>query len=267
MAKDPAILFYKDKWLMATSEMDSDVRGWYLNLILHQFDKGSLPNDPEVLAILAGVKYSEYERFKQVLEQVLKQKLTTNEANGRLENKFASEILQNRERFKEKRGRSGNIGVVIKLAKTITGFTEKHILTLKKFLYEISDEEIEKHKNKQMLEHLLKLYINVNINNKDIYNNYSYINIEGFEKIFKRWIEYKIKRKEKYKSEDSIIAAYKKLVKLSNSDPLKAHEIIDDAIANNYAGFFALKNNNIPIQETSKMEDAIQTVNNLLRPE
>ena len=39
--RDPAVLFYIDTffWLTATAEMDSDVRGWYLNLILHQFDK------------------------------------------------------------------------------------------------------------------------------------------------------------------------------------------------------------------------------------
>lgn len=68
--KDPAVLFFIDTWLSATAEMDSDTKGWYLDLILHQYDKKDLPNDIENLAKLAGVKFSEYERFKQVFEQI-----------------------------------------------------------------------------------------------------------------------------------------------------------------------------------------------------
>ena len=103
--KDPACLFYIDTWLSATAEMDSDVRGWYLNLILHQYDKKDLPNDIEKLAVLAGVKFSEFERFKQMYEQVLKQKFKQNE-NNRLENNFAKQIITNREQFKDKRQKS-----------------------------------------------------------------------------------------------------------------------------------------------------------------
>lgn len=160
--KDPAALFYIDTWLSATAEMDSDVRGWYLNLILHQFDKKDLPNDVEKLAVLAGVKFSEFERFKQVLEQVLKQKFKQNEF-GRLENAYAKTILQGREIFKDKRSKSGNVGVVVKLALSI-GFKDSHIKRLKKELYEMDIEQIDKHKHKQVLEQVLKLYINGNEN-------------------------------------------------------------------------------------------------------
>ena len=160
--RDPAVLFYIDTWLTATAEMDSDVRGWYLNLILHQFDKKSLPNELEKLASLAGVRFSEFERFKQVFYQVLKQKFKENE-NGRLENDYAKTILQAREQFKDKRSKSGNVGVIIKIAKEI-GFSETEISELKSTLYLLETNEIEKYKDKQMLKHLLeqmrKLYIN-----------------------------------------------------------------------------------------------------------
>lgn len=168
--KDPACLFYIDTWLSATAEMDSDVRGWYLNLILHQYDKKTLPNDFEKLAVLAGVKFSEFERFKQMFEQVLKHKFIVNDEN-RLENSYAKSILINREQFKDKRSKSGNIGVVIKTAKSINGFIDVYIEKLKKHLYSVSLEEIEKHKDKQVLEQMLKLYINENENksiNKDL---------------------------------------------------------------------------------------------------
>ena len=74
MSKDPAVLFYINDWLTSTAEMDADCRGWYLNLLLHNYDKKSLPNDLEKLAVLCNVKFSEYGRFKQVFEHVLKQK-------------------------------------------------------------------------------------------------------------------------------------------------------------------------------------------------
>jgi hypothetical protein len=163
--KDPAALFFIDTWLSATAEMDSDVRGWYLNLILHQYDKKDLPNDPEKLAVLAGVKFSEFERFKHVLEHVLMQKFKQNES-GRLENAYAKSIIEGREKFKDVRSKSGNIGVVIKTALTIKGFKDKYIERLKQELFTMDEEEINKHKDKQMLEQMLKLYINEN-GNKD----------------------------------------------------------------------------------------------------
>lgn len=178
MTKDPAVLFYIDTWLSATAEMDSDVRGWYLNLILHNYDKKSLPNDIEKLAVLAGVKFSEFERFKQMYKQVLEQKFEQNES-GRLENAYAKKILQGREQFKDKRSKSGNIGVVIKQAKTIIGFTDKHLARLKDELFLMDEQSIDKHKDKQVLEQMLKLYINENINenvsdvNKEAHQHFS----------------------------------------------------------------------------------------------
>jgi uncharacterized protein YdaU (DUF1376 family) len=91
--KDPAALLYIDTWLTSTAGIDADVRGWYLNLVLHQYDKKDLPNDIEELAVLAGVKFSEYKRFEHVFEHVFKQKFKINE-NGRLENEIAKEIIR-----------------------------------------------------------------------------------------------------------------------------------------------------------------------------
>lgn len=100
-----------------------------------------------------------------------------------------------------------------------------------------------------------------NIN--DNINKYSFINISGFEKIFERWIDYKKARKEKYKSDDSLKSAYNKLVKLSEGNPENAHEIIDEAISNNWAGFFALKINPIKTQDKfEKLGKAYQSIEN-----
>lgn len=62
-----------------------------------------------------------------------------------------------------------------------------------------------------------------------------------FEKTFLRWLQYKRKRGESYKDKDSTFLAYKKLFKLSGGDLPKAKRIIEQSMANNWAGLFELK--------------------------
>ena len=177
MAKDPAVLFYIDKWLLATKEMKPDCKSWYHSLILHQFDKKSLPNDLEELANLADVRISEFERFKQVFEQVLKHKFKENE-QGRLVNDFAMEIITNREQFKEKRSNAGKMSYFAKFMRKIC--TDENVI---QFVLKNTDYEILDTKNEQMLKQVFeqksKLYISVsgNVNGSIITNKYTYDNI------------------------------------------------------------------------------------------
>ena len=64
-----------------------------------------------------------------------------------------------------------------------------------------------------------------------------------FKKPFNDWLEYKKERREKYKSEKSLKAAYNKLKKLSGNNPAAADEIVEQSMANNWAGMFELKTN------------------------
>lgn len=163
--KDPAALLYIDKWLVSTKGMKGNAKGWYLNLILYQYDKGELPNDIEELANLCDVRISEFEEFKQVFKQVLEQKFIVND-NGCLQNEFANEILRKRETFKEKRSDAGKLGYVIKYYRN----NYKHKEGFEEYLKEnlVIDFDI---KNNQMLKQVLKqnykLYININ-KDKDI---------------------------------------------------------------------------------------------------
>lgn len=59
--------------------------------------------------------------------------------------------------------------------------------------------------------------------------------------IFKKWLMYKRNRTESYKSKDSVQLAYNKLFKFSKGDITKAIEIIENSMANNWSGFFELK--------------------------
>lgn len=171
--KDPAVLFYINDWLTSTSEMDADCRGWYLNLLLHNYDKGSLPNEIEKLAVLCMVKFSEYERFKQVFEQVLKQKFEELDEH-RISNLRTQNILKSREIFKEKRSDAGKISYLMKY------FAKNHnkqykIIKVREFVKSNFDLEIDT-KNQteieQMFKHLFELYINENeiVNTNEIEN-------------------------------------------------------------------------------------------------
>jgi len=166
MAKDPAVLFFINDWLTATKGMKADAKGWYLNLILFQFSMGDLPNDIEELANLCDVRISEYEKFKQVFEQVLKQKFKLNDKN-RLENGRAKDIIQKRELFKQKRSNAGKLSYVLKFFRANFKTNKKLEQFIKDTIdldFDIKDEQV----LKQVFEQTLELYRNENGNeNKD----------------------------------------------------------------------------------------------------
>jgi hypothetical protein len=169
MAKDPAALFFIDKWLVATKGMKADCRGWFLNLILHQFDKGELPNDIEELANYADVRVSEYERFQQVWQQVLQHKFKQND-NGALENSIAKEIIRGREQFKDKRSEAGRMSVFVKYIRANLCQDENVIFFIKKNADLTHIDITDQHMLKQVFEQTYQLYINV-IVNKNINTN------------------------------------------------------------------------------------------------
>lgn len=59
--------------------------------------------------------------------------------------------------------------------------------------------------------------------------------------LMRQWLEYKSARKESYKTEVGARKCLSMLKNLSNSNPATAQAIIDQSIANNYAGLFPLK--------------------------
>lgn len=169
--KDPAVLFYINDWLVSTADMDADCRGWFLNLLLHNYDKGELPNDIEKLAVLCNVRFSEFNRFEQVFEQVLKHKFNIND-NGCLTNERTSTILKGREEFKEKRSTAGKMSYLMKFfSKTFPNEFKKQ--KLKDFIknnFDLENIDLKnEHLLKQVFEQMFELYINENENeNKDL---------------------------------------------------------------------------------------------------
>ena len=64
---------------------------------------------------------------------------------------------------------------------------------------------------------------------------------ENFIEHVNLWLEYKKERKEPYKSQKGLNAFYNKLIDYSKNDPDTAKKIIEQSMANNWAGIFELK--------------------------
>ena len=52
MAKDPAFLFYYEKWLVGTSMMTHELKGIYIDLLAHMADKGGRLSNDEIKNIM-----------------------------------------------------------------------------------------------------------------------------------------------------------------------------------------------------------------------
>lgn len=167
MIKDPAVLFYNDKWSASVAGIKSEFRAWYLDLIIYQFSNSGIPEDLDTMAGICHVLPSEYEKFTQFVSQFVPQKFRKCEETGLLINGVASEIIKKRELFKEKRSRSGIIGNIIKTLRKDAETDDDFISKANSFLKNLSSEEL---KNIQLIAnpthlrtHLRTLLLNVNV--------------------------------------------------------------------------------------------------------
>ncbi len=64
---------------------------------------------------------------------------------------------------------------------------------------------------------------------------------EAWAELLKSWLAYKKDRKESYKNQQSVEVCYRNLLNLSSKDYAKACQIVEQSMANNWAGLFELK--------------------------
>jgi hypothetical protein len=83
--------------------------------------------------------------------------------------------------------------------------------------------------------------------------NFDFCENSPLKEVLKRWLKYKEWKGQRYKGQDSIETMFKKLNEYSRGDPGVALEIIEDAIAKNYSGFF---------KPTNKFTNDTNTKNN-----
>jgi hypothetical protein len=77
--------------------------------------------------------------------------------------------------------------------------------------------------------------------NKDLLLIKNLTILPKFQGPFLTWLKYKRKKGQSYKDQDSTYLAYQKLLKLSNRNSITAKKIVEQSMANNWAGLFELK--------------------------
>lgn len=85
---------------------------------------------------------------------------------------------------------------------------------------------------------------------------------ESFKPVFQKWLDYKREKKQTYKSKLSLQQCYKQLLELSNNNVAIAEKVVNQSIANNWAGLFPLKDIS---KTTPKIDSPLQkSVDNIL---
>lgn len=64
---------------------------------------------------------------------------------------------------------------------------------------------------------------------------------EDYKDIFFVWLDYKRERRERYKTQTSLEAAYKRMLNLGGNDRQQVRLVVEQSIGNNWAGLFALR--------------------------
>ena len=112
--------------------------------------------------------------------------------------------------------------------------------------------------------------VNDNVNVNDNENDMIFIIPKGYERFkfdfvedafrepFFKWLDYKRAKGQKYKAQNSLESAYKSLKSKSNNDPFIAQQIIEQSLANNWAGLFELKDTRYETTNNSNYQRAIQ---------
>lgn len=88
---------------------------------------------------------------------------------------------------------------------------------------------------------------------------------DEFREVILDWLAYKRERRESYKSHRSMRAFYNKLKTLSQNDPSVAREIIEQSMANNWAGIFQLKNDDTKRTTNTPSNDPSARLEGVLR--
>jgi len=162
--------FFKD-WLVSTQGMDAEVRGWYITLLCHQADKHRLPNDLENLAELAGVKISQFERFKECFKRTLKHKFTKTE-DGELYNLKMDEVINNRKKDHSIQSKRATIGVFVKKLRKSHQFEESRWAEISAGLMECDFEGLSNKDKYNVLSVRFKRMLDAVINNSNSNSNY-----------------------------------------------------------------------------------------------
>lgn len=252
MSKDPAFLFYSKDFYEGTRMMMPEERACYIDLMIYQHQNGFIPDDIKRLSLYCtGCG-------EQTIKSVLHGKFDLSDLGW--VNQKLSLLMNSRSKNKPKKIASATLAGLI----SSSNLTKEQALFVKKsFQIEdilLSDGELTTNEMfiktrvkewfTKMVNHLvdhmvdnMQMQMQIDINSLLKEYDLSFLE-EPYKETVINWLIYKKERDEKYKSTRTLSVLYSQLKKLSNNNPETAKLIVEQSIANNWAGIFQLKTQN-----------------------
>jgi hypothetical protein len=259
--KDPAFLFYTQKFYESTRTMFPMERACYLDLLMYQHQNGEIPNEiGRLLMYCPGVD-------EATLVATLQAKFVRTETGWI--NLFMKNVIEEREIFTKNQSESGKIGSFWK--KMYSFYPKTKVKILKDFFSKdliVSIYEDLIFNDRNTFEGSVKRCLSTRDINTDIDIDkiisiidkggvgekeeggrqepqqaiiYPF-NSEAFLDVWNKWLEYKSKEHRfNYKTIESQQAQLTELANLSNGDQETAISIIRQSVANGWKGLFKLK--------------------------
>lgn len=223
MQRDPAFLYYDGDAARDVSHMNRLERGCYFDLIQAQrkFHGFTVEQARKILG-------TDFEACWPAIEMILDQ-----DPDGKYYIEWLRESVKKRaensekqrKRIKDywdKKSKNGNTAVLPR---------NNHGTTVDIPKIEIENENIEEDK---------EIGVQGKEKKKKPEINLDFVS-EEYREAFSTWLTYKAGRGEKYKTQQSLRAAYDRLIEFSCKDPPSALAIVRQSMANNWAGLFGLK--------------------------
>ena len=219
---------------------------WRIVEMLHAENEHKLPLKEYIYKALAQQMVTSVEQVSAIVRDCIDIYDLFIECDGCFYSKRVNDNIQKMEEIKEKRSKAGKISAerrknATNVEQSLTSvqqnstsvqqnLTQSNKIKEKK-IKEKKEKEIKENNNKEEIKKEEKKKFSFDFSNFD----------ENFIEHVNSWLEYKKERKEPYKSQKGLNAFYNKLIDYSKNDPDTANKIIEQSMANNWAGIFELK--------------------------
>lgn len=210
--KDPAFLMYPKDWLGGTAEYMPDEKGVYIDLLCHQHQKGSLPEDTERLARMVGLPHDSFLKIWSVVSQNFER--MDNRTDNRLVNRKLFELMQNRAEKGMKNTITGTFAGLLRVG--------KYSKTDTKLLKEAFDYTLFLRQNKDTITERITEWITERLasRSKSIGNGNNSLDKDNTEYVYSPFYDFELKRSDND-------ANYEQLIKVLFGDnnlkkPLKS---------------------------------------------
>jgi len=207
---------------------------WRIVEMLHAEESHTLPLKDYIYKALAKQMSTSVEQVSTIINDCINVYELFITCDDCFYSKRVNDNIQKMEETKEKRSRAGKISAELRKNSTCV---QQNLTSVQQNLTQSNKRKENKRKenkendNKEEIKEEEKKKFSFDFSNFD----------ENFIEHVNSWLEYKKERKEPYKSQKGLNAFYNKLIDYSKNDPDTAKKIIEQSMANNWAGIFELK--------------------------